>query len=73
MNCTCGYKAGSCIGTSDCDKHYAKNPCYQPKGSMCVACVHAGDDCSDFHWNEMPVYEKKGNVIVVICKKFVKK
>lgn len=73
MTCTCGYKTGGCIGTSDCIEHYAKVPCYQPKGSMCTACVHAGDDCSGFDWAKMPVYQKIDNVVIVICKKFVKK
>ncbi len=71
MRCTREYKTGDCIGTTVCDKHYAQRPCYQPKCSMCAACVHAGDDCSDFDWKKMKPFSRIDDVIIVICSKFV--
>lgn len=43
-----------------------------PKGSMCVACEHAGDDCSHIDFSEMmPLKKYEDGTVAVKCCAFV--
>ena len=47
---------------------------YQPKGSMCIACVHATRDCSGLDFSKMPIiglYRKIAHVVA--CTEYKKK
>lgn len=46
---------------------------YQPKGSMCAACVKCFDDCSGLTFSQMPVHAAtKCGTKIVICTEFNK-
>ena len=45
---------------------------HQPKGSMCARCAKNKDDCSKLPFNKMGVYERIGDVVIVICSEFKK-
>jgi hypothetical protein len=46
---------------------------YQPKGSMCIACVKAGADCSGFPFHTMPKVARVPGAFVVLCTYFEKR
>lgn len=47
---------------------------HQPKGSMCAACQHRGQNCAHLPFHEMPVKERLPNgTRVVICREFVRR
>lgn len=44
---------------------------YQPKGSMCAACLKCFDDCSGLPFSQMPVHAlTKCGTKIVICTEF---
>jgi hypothetical protein len=44
---------------------------YQPKGGMCLSCVHAHADCSALPFAQMPVIGKvTDDVMIVRCVRF---
>jgi hypothetical protein len=49
-----------------------KHATYQPKGSMCMACVHARNNCEDLAFPLMQVVEvvKKTNAAIVKCSQY---
>lgn len=47
--------------------------CPQPRGSMCMACAKAEDDCSHLAFADMPVIDKYADgTLVVRCTEFVR-
>lgn len=44
---------------------------YQPKGSMCMACTRAREDCSKFDFKAMPMMFSVGTIAIVRCQSFV--
>lgn len=46
---------------------------YQPKGSMCMACDKASDDCSSLPFHIMPKVARVPGAFVVICTRFEKR
>lgn len=48
--------------------------CYQPKGSMCMACKKRDEDCSALPFHTMPRLEGDADTqIIVRCTKFERK
>lgn len=43
---------------------------YQPKGSMCMSCTKARDDCSKLDFSKMSVNQTIGDTVIVICNQF---
>ena len=43
---------------------------HQPKGSMCMSCRHAFDDCSHLPFSTMPAMSKSKGRIIVRCTEF---
>jgi hypothetical protein len=43
---------------------------HQPKGSMCMSCRHAFDDCSHLPFSTMPAISKSKGRIIVRCTEF---
>ncbi|MCY1358646.1 hypothetical protein D9M69_451880 [compost metagenome] len=43
---------------------------YYPKGGRCSACQKAHDDCSALPFHTMPVHQRDGADVVVICNEF---
>lgn len=51
---------------------------YQPKGSMCMACMYRSHNCSTLPFSQMPVLQTlmtddAFNVVIVRCTGFVPK
>jgi hypothetical protein len=45
-------------------------PFYQPKGSMCMACVNRNSNCSHLKYEEMPVIQRTTHWVIVKCTAF---
>ena len=46
---------------------------FHPKGSMCMTCKNASNDCSKLPFSSMPVIEKYDSVAKVRCIQHIKK
>lgn len=45
---------------------------YQPKGGMCGSCTKALSNCSNLHFESMPVIEKTNDALIVKCHDYHK-
>lgn len=43
---------------------------HQPKGGMCVACIHAARDCSALKFETMAPIKRDGQTVIVRCTDF---
>ena len=43
---------------------------HQPKGSLCMACRHTFDDCSNLPFPTMPAMSKSKSRVIVRCTEF---
>lgn len=43
---------------------------HQPKGGMCVACIHAARDCSALKFDAMAPIKRDGQTVIVRCTDF---
>ena len=43
---------------------------HQPKGGMCVACVHAKRNCSNLPFETMPPIQRDDKTVIVRCTDF---
>ena len=43
---------------------------YQPKGSMCMSCIHTERDCSFLDFSKMPILVSMKDIAIVKCTEF---
>ena len=43
---------------------------HQPKGSMCMECIHKTDDCRELKFEDMQVIGMNNDIFVVKCNQY---